>query len=342
MNKPLTDFNRGLIVGLKLANCSNKAVLEYLSQNKLEGSSSTIKRVWKQWQESNKTSTNFKGNSGRKPKLTEESKDKIESFILQNPSASRRMIESNENANPQGVSGQTLLANLKSNGFYQKSDRTSIIISDVNKEKRVLWAKKLLRGQRKDLQSCIYTDETWIYFQNDYKSKTWMHEDKQPKQSVRFQDRWPQKCLVWGAIHQDGAVALKFIDGNINAHKYLTILEEFFSNDLDGFQYSCFQQDNAKSHTSLLITNFFKERNIQLLEWASQSPDINPIERIWAHLKQMISKEIRKFQDFEKFKEYVQITFLASKELRSIIQNCIKSIPKNLNKLIEAKGNMID
>ena len=51
-----------------------------------------------------------------------------------------------------------------------------------------------------------------------------------------------------------------------------------------------FQQDNAPSHTSKLLKNFFQENDIKLLPWPANSPDINPIENIWGHISFELSK----------------------------------------------------
>ncbi|ORD97419.1 TCB2 [Hepatospora eriocheir] len=45
------------------------------------------------------------------------------------------------------------------------------------------------------------------------------------------------------------------------------------------------QQDNDPKHTSNVVKDWLDEKNIDVLPWPPQSPDMNPIEHIWAYMK---------------------------------------------------------
>ena len=56
-----------------------------------------------------------------------------------------------------------------------------------------------------------------------------------------------------------------------------------------------FQQDNDPKHTSHDVQSDLKSRlPRRVLPWPSYSPDLNPIENVWAVLKHNIEKRIKK------------------------------------------------
>ena len=51
-----------------------------------------------------------------------------------------------------------------------------------------------------------------------------------------------------------------------------------------------FQQDNNPKHTSKMAQKWFSENQIKVLDCPAQSPDLNPIEHTWNHLKKQLQK----------------------------------------------------
>jgi hypothetical protein len=49
-----------------------------------------------------------------------------------------------------------------------------------------------------------------------------------------------------------------------------------------------FMQDNAPIHMARIITNWFRDSGIPLMQHPPYSPDLNPIEHVWKKLKETI------------------------------------------------------
>ena len=77
-------------------------------------------------------------------------------------------------------------------------------------------------------------------------------------------------------------------------------------------------------------------KNIALLDWPAQSPDLNPIEHLWVHIK-------RKLNEYPTPPKGVWEIWDRAAEVWNniepeVCQNLIESMPRRVEAVIKAKG----
>ena len=98
-----------------------------------------------------------------------------------------------------------------------------------------------------------------------------------------------------------------------------------------------FMQDNAPCHKTKLIIDFFNRKHIQTLDWPAQSPDLNPIENLWAYIKK---KRTKKFGPPKSKAQLIeQVMSIWDEFDQELIQNLAKSISNRLKEVSKVKGN---
>ena len=142
--------------------------------------------------------------------------------------------------------------------------------------------------------------------------------------------------MLWGCVASAGTGNLVKVEGRMDSSQYQQILANNVQESVTKLKLRrgwILQQDNDPKHCSN-STKAFMQRNKYVLEWPSQSPDLNIIENVWGDLKQAV--HARKPSNLTELEMFSKEEW--SKIPSTRIQTLIGSYRKRLEAVISAKG----
>ena len=119
---------------------------------------------------------------------------------------------------------------------------------------------------------------------------------------------------------------------------YTEILERHLPEVRNMFQGNWrLQQDNDPKHTSRVAKEFLKNNVPEVMDWPSNSPDLNPIENLWAIVKR--NTELRRPKNLNELDVFLHEEWV--KIPNNLLINLVNSMPQRCREVIDRNGERI-
>lgn len=261
-------------------------------------------------------------------------------IVKNNPQTTTRDLQRDLAADGVTVHRATIQRNLHEERLYGRVMRKKPFLRSRHKLSRLNYAKAHLDKPVSFWNKILWTDETKIeLFGHNKRQYTWR------KKNTEFQEKHllptvkfgGGSIMLWGCVASTGTGNLVKVDGRMDSTQYQQILEDNVLESVTKLKLRrgwMFQQDNDPKHCSKSTRAYMQRNKYNVLEWPSQSPDLNIIENLWDELKQAVhARRPSNLKELEMFCKEEWAKMPSSK-----IHTLIGGYRKRLEAVIFAKG----
>ncbi len=201
---------------------------------------------------------------------------------------------------------------------------------------RVRWARGMLKAGH-DFRRTLCSDEK-VFVLEDRQRRCWMADTARRYRNCH---QHPKHIMVWGGISLLGSTSIAFVDGNMDAVGYQKVLQNHLLPLVKRIRGPwAFQQDGARPHTARSTMAWIAAHGLPApIEWPANSPDLSPVENLWALMVTDVNKHNP--STTEDLKRAIMNSWRERTRHNETMENLLGGWRRRLQQVVSAKGATI-
>lgn len=203
--------------------------------------------------------------------------------------------------------------------------------------KRLAFCRKFVKDLSISKKNLFTDEKTFQLRSKHHKSdKMWVSGNSKyhNQEAILYNNDYVK---ISAGISVFGKTKLIFLPSKFNGKVYSEDVLPIFKEEIQKHHLKYFMQDNSSIHYEKKFVLKKLDEFKEILNWPPRSPDLNPIENLWAYLSQKL--KYRKCENLRQLKFAIQEEY--QKIPDTIIYNLCNSFHSRLKRCIDGKGKMI-
>lgn len=227
-----------------------------------------------------------------RPRKTSPTTDKlIKRAVLKNPKITAKQLKQAYPSILHNVAERTIQHRCQRDlKLHLRSPTSKPLLTRKMRVARLQFAKRYKDFTTEDWRRVMWSDESTFQCGAVRRGKLRRPQGMNPldPRYLHLTTKHPPSVMIWGSFSGEmGRGGIYFLPKNatMNGDRYIEVLQTHMLDFYEIGDCNFFMQDNAPCHKAKRVMKWLQNKKVDVLEWPGNSPDLNPIEELWANMK---------------------------------------------------------